>query len=182
MKLLFLILTLLAAQTGLAETFAGMRASEFKLNQASQQALQDTQLGSKVIKRAPHIMRAVYDFSLQGGSTGVINLRDPVNLQQPAQLPKGAIIRDCIVDVITAPTSAGTASLALGFGGTSTGLVKASTAIGSYTGLVACIPVGTAATAIKLQNDANVSTSISTANVTAGKFYVIIDYDFSEVN
>jgi hypothetical protein len=54
------------------------------------------------------------------------------------------------------------------------------TAFSAYTGLVAGVPVGTAATAIKLTADVKPTITIATAALTAGKLNVHIKYQISE--
>ena len=50
----------------------------------------------------------------------------------------------------------------------------------TLSGVVAGIPVGTAATAIKLTAERTLSVAIATAALTAGKFIVHVEYVVSE--
>ena len=184
MKKLFLILTLLLGNTALADTQASLLGDKFKLNQAQPGAMQDAKLGDKVVDKKVHVMRAVYDHSVLGGAISTVYLRDVSEPSQAAVLPKGAIVRDCIIDTITVPVSGG-GSLKLGFTNatsatTSIEALKASAAYGAYTGLVACIPVGSAATAVKLAANSSVASAIVGAALTAGKYYVVISYELSD--
>jgi hypothetical protein len=51
-------------------------------------------------------VKAKYDFTVQGGAVGAVNLLDEEG--NVAKLPDNAIITNCIIDVVTAPTSAST--------------------------------------------------------------------------
>lgn len=128
--------------------------------------------GTKIAKQLKQAMIATYDFSVLGGAIAALNLKNPAGTD--AYLPKGAVITSCIIDVITAPTSGGSATIALSI--QSAGDLKAATAIASYTGLVAGVPVGSAATSIKLTADAIVVATVATAALTAGKINVLIEY------
>ncbi len=112
------------------------------------------------------VAKVTYDFAFHGGAIGAILL--------PLALPANAIIFDGVIDVVTAPTSGGSATIALGFN-TATDM-KAATAIASYTGLVALVPVGTAATAVKLTADRQLTLTVATAALTAGKVNFFFKY------
>lgn len=182
MKKLFVLILLALVAAPLNSAHAKTRARElgaqFGLNQASPQQMYDHRLGDRIVNETVQVLRAKYDFSIQGGALAAINLID-ASTGAVAQLPKGAIIRDCIIDVVTAPTSGGAATIALGTGQAATDL-KAATAIASYTALVACVPVGSAATAIKLTADRTMTLTPATAALTAGKIYVIVKYELSD--
>ena len=65
-------------------------------------------------KNQLHVMKATYDFAVQGGATSTINLRDRAGAA--ATLPAGAIIKKVIIDVTTTVTSTGgTGTIALSF-------------------------------------------------------------------
>lgn len=174
---LALILLALGASNVWALSASDVGNAEHKLNQASAQAMVETQLGTTLFREQIHTLKATYDFAKQGGAVSAIQLLGPDG--KAAVLPKGAIVRDCLIDVLTAPTSGGGATIALGTGQAATDL-KAATAIGSYTGLVTCVPVGTAATAIKLTADRTPTATIATAALTAGKINVLIHYELSD--
>lgn len=112
------------------------------------------------------IAKVQYDFAENGGAVGAI-LLDLV-------LPDNAVIWDGFFDVVTAPTSGGSATIALGLN-TATDL-KAATAIASYTGIVALVPVGTAAAAVKLTAERQLTLTIATAALTAGKINIFLNY------
>lgn len=134
------------------------------------------QLGTTIVKNHKHVMRALYDFSVVGGAVSTINLKDEDG--KDAVVPNKAIITSVFIDTLTAPTSGGAATIALGANSTTD--LKAATAIASYTGIIAGVPVGTAATAVKLTNDRTITATVATAALTAGKIYVLIEYILSE--
>lgn len=149
-------------------------------------------LGGQVVRRSVRVFKGVYDFSLQGGAISTINLLDAMQLQgsQPkllgAQaawpllyLPPGFIVLNCLFDVITALTSGGSPTLAFSTGVNAADL-KAATAMATYTGLLAGIPINTAATAVKVpltqaKPGSVVSVAIATAALTAGKINVHLE-------
>lgn len=111
-------------------------------------------------------VKCTYDYDVHGGAVGAIEL--------PLDLPDNAIIWTGVADVVTAPTSGGSATIALGVN-TATDL-KAATAIASWTGLVALVPVGSAATAVKLTADRTLTLTIATAALTAGLINFFLQY------
>lgn len=162
-----------------ADTRQGQLNIQFDLNRASPGAMQKHVLGTKIIQGSVRHLRAVYDFTVLGGAIGTVTLRDATFPGLAAKLPSGAIVRDCIIDVITPGTTSASGTMALGTGQSTTDL-KAALAAASYTGLVACVPVGTAATAIKLTADRTLVGTIATGALTAGKWYVHIWYEMSD--
>lgn len=156
-----------------AASLSNEQADQYRLNLASPNQMREAQLGNKVIQGSVRLMLATYDFSVLGGAIGTLTLHDIKN--QPAVLPKGAVITSCIIDVKTAATTSASGTIALSTGQTGADL-KAATAAASYTGLVACIPVGSAATAIKLTADSTMTAVIATGAITAGKLTVAVQY------
>jgi hypothetical protein len=180
MKNLFvaLLLTALTSTFALAETQVASQAAQFRLNKASPNAMQLSKLGDKVVAETVHTLRASYSFAVQGGRTSSsINLID-VSTGIAAVLPKGAIITHCAIDVVTTPTSGGASNIAIGSGQAANDL-KAALAVASYTGLVACVPVGTVGTSIKLTADRTMTMRVDTNTLIGGKFYVIVQYVIS---
>lgn len=111
-----------------------------------------------------------YDFSRDGGAVGAISVEGDV-------IPSGAIIVDSIAHVKTAVTSAGSATMQIK--ALTTDDILASTAKSSLTlnALVACVPVGTAATAIRVtSNITSLTFTVGTAALTAGKICVALQY------
>lgn len=136
------------------------------------------QLGYQLVSNKVQLLKCKYDFSVQGGSSAAaINLKavDGSN----CELPNKAIVWDAIIDVVTAPGSAGLATIAIGTGQAANDL-KAATAIASYSGVMAGVPVATAASSIKMTAARNPTMSIAVAPLTVGKFNVFIQYLLSD--
>lgn len=176
--LLTLLLALTMATPALAKTRAEALSDQAALNSSAPNAHVTARSGDMAVMEKVHILRAKYDFAVQGGAVGAVTLLD-VSTGKAAVLPKGAIVRDCLIDVITPGTTSASGTMALGTG-QATNDLKAALAAASYTGLVACVPVGTAASAIKLTADRTMSGTIATGALTAGKWYVIVHYEMSD--
>lgn len=115
--------------------------------------------------------KAIYDFSVDGGAVSTIT---PIS---GATLPINAIILGGVIDTITALTSSGSATVSIGTSaGSSAASIKAALAYGSYSGLVAVIPLFTAATMVKLTAAGALTFTIGTAALTAGKLGVTLAY------
>lgn len=116
------------------------------------------------------IIRAKYDFAVDGGVVGNINLMDAANV------PAGFVVLGGFIDVITPPTSGGAGTIALQVEGAADLLAAAavSGAPWSTTGRKAIIPVFTAATSVKTTAARNIVAVIATANLTAGVFEVYL--------
>lgn len=116
-----------------------------------------------------------YDFSKQGGAQGDITLAgDP--------LPKAAIVWDGVVDVITPLVGSG-ASVALSTSQSANDLISSAAVSGapwSTTGLKALVPVGDAAHGIKMTAAREPKITITSADLTAGKFNLFIEYYVSD--
>lgn len=136
------------------------------------------------ISETMNYKRFVYDATVQSGAIGTAQLLDEQGV--PALIPTGSLITLAIVQVITAAVGTG-ASIALNCNGTAD--LLAATAITSFTAAakIAGIPVGTAATAVLVNNGTpnatlarrnfsapamQVTATISAAALTAGRFYV----------
>ena len=129
--------------------------------------------------------RFVYDFTVLGGAVATIPLLDEQG--NAAVLPLASLVLSVIVDVVVAVTSGGSATVALGCNGT-TDLLGATAKASLGTGLVAGVPVMTAATAVKIVSGSGtaatlqrrnfsvvgqaVTATIGTAALTAGKMYI----------
>lgn len=148
------------------------------LNNSGLAPLQASQLGTEVVDASLKVMRAGYDYSVQGGSSAAtIFLKAPDG--SSATLPNKAIIKSVYIDTITAFVDVSTgAKVALT--ANSAADLKAATATGSFTGIIAGIPVDTAATAIKLTADRAMKMELSGGNVDAGKVNAFITYFVSE--
>ncbi len=170
--LMSVLLTVITVPT-MAGTLASERAAQYGLNQASPNQMATQQLGTNLISQKVHIAKAKYDFALQGGAQVTGNLVGEDG--KPVVLPNKAVVVDCLIDVLTAGAAGGTGTMSLGTGQAGNDL-KSVFAAASYTGRVACVPVGTAATAIKLTADRTMTYTIATANWTQGKLWVYVYY------
>lgn len=177
-KFLFLLLALVLPLVASAEVKVPADV-RFVLNQGYGA---EAQLGTQTIDKKVQVLKLVYDFSvLSGSASTVYSLKDTD--AKNAVIPANALIVDCMIDVITAPTSLSSSlTLAIGTGvGAASTELKTATAIGSYTGIVACVPVGSAATAIKIASAVTPTLSVgSQGDLTAGKINVLLQYILSE--
>jgi hypothetical protein len=137
------------------------------------------------ISEGMNYKRFLYDFATQGGAVGTQALVDEQG--NPAVLPLGSVVMSVMVDMITAVTSGGAATVAIGCNGT-TDLLGATAKASLASGLVAGVPVMSAATAVKVVSGSGtaatitrknfsvvgqaVTATIATAALTAGRFYV----------
>ncbi len=158
--------------------------AEFSLNHGG--GFQTYQLGTKIVRDAVHTLVVQYDFAKSGGAVSTINLRYPVTPGVPggaplAYLPKNAVVTGCIIDVLTAPTSGSSATIAIGTGQAGNDL-KVAAAYSGFSGLMACVPVEDAAHSIKLTADRIPTITIGglSAPLTAGKINVLIKYILSD--
>lgn len=126
-----------------------------------------------LINRNKNSYKLVYDFTKDGGAIGSISLLDEDRL--PVLLPVGFIIQRVLIDVVTAVTSGGSATLAF-TSQKNAGDLLAATAKTSFTlaALIDGIPVDTAAAAIKLTAEKAPQLVIAVAALTAGKINVHI--------
>lgn len=121
-----------------------------------------------------------YSFAKQGGAVGAINLLTDLN--QPgslAKLPSGAIIKSVIVDILTAMSSTG-GGATVALSAQSAGDLLAAVDGDTLSGLVAGIPVGSAATSIKLTAERTLQATVAVEALLTGKFNVIVEYYISE--
>lgn len=122
-----------------------------------------------------HVVKAVYDFAVDGGATGDHNLSDEEgNL---IVIPSGAIVKQVIIDEVTAVTGADSIDLNLNTGND---LLNAKDFTG-VSGLAAGIPVSSAATAVKATADRQLTLSINTNAMTAGKLHIYLEVLFVPV-
>lgn len=120
------------------------------------------------------LARATYDFAVDGGAVGLITPAVGANYI----LPSGSIILGGIIDIVTTFTSGGSATIAVGTSaGSAANSLKAALAVASWTaGLLAVIPVFTAATMVKLTADGTITLTVATAALTAGKAEIKLLY------
>lgn len=146
--------------------------NRYMLNRMNSVA-QKSQMGT-LLERTKNHVTAVYDFAVLGGAVSTLALKDLDG--NTCTLQSGAIITNVIAHVVTACTSGGSATVSLG-ANTTTDLMGA-TAVASLSlnALLAGVPVGTAATAVRLTADRNISVAIAVAALTAGKVNYHIEY------
>ncbi len=126
---------------------------------------------------ALRMVRGTFDFAVQGGVVGTIGLLDDQG--QAITLPDNAVLWDSCVDVTTTFTSPTTddATVAIVVGAND---IVAAAAIDTGTpwdaGLRAGVPVGTVATAIKIDGALALSVVIAIEDITAGAFVVTLIY------
>ena len=161
----------LASQTGhdrsgtLANLPTSLEPSEAYLADGQLRVQDDTDTKGVVMTAI-----ATYDFAVNGGAISAIDLG--------ITIPNNAVVLDGMIDVITTATSAtdaGTMAIHLQ---SANDIVSAAaiSASGWDAGLTAIIPLGTAASAIKLTAARAVTATIAVEAFTAGKFHVIIRY------
>lgn len=110
---------------------------------------------------------ATYNFATLGGAQGDISLG--------VTIPSGAIITRTYLDIITGVTSAGSATVAIKSEGAADLLVvtaKASLGAGLYEGKAD----GTVANMVKCTAARALTVTVGTADLTAGKFYLFVEY------
>lgn len=147
---------------------------KFELNRANDLFLR-RQFGT-ILARKPNIVRARYDFSVQGGAVGSVNLlEDLTDANSIIKLPDNAIIKFGLVDILTAMASGGGAGT-IALDSESAGDLLAAVDADTLSGLVAGIPVGSAATMLKMTAERTLTATIGTEDLTAGKFDQYIEY------
>lgn len=139
-------------------------------------------LGVGSIMSSGHWLKGQWDYSVQGGAAG--STLSLVDLEgEPVYLPNNAIIKDCLIDVVTVPTSS-TSSAKISFNSNAVADLKASTAIyPTYQTAdtpIACIPTGSAALAIKMASEGILKMSVGSEALTAGKINVWVEYTLSD--
>jgi len=143
---------------------------------------------SVVSNKGVMVQEYLYDFSVDGGVTGEIVLSDNNN---KAAIPVGAIIKGVTAQVITAVTSAGSATLAWGNGDDADGY--SGTAIAKASLTQNAVFNGWDNGAALLWDDTNdhpiyqyvadaddgkFSVTVGTADLTAGKVVFLVEYYF----
>lgn len=127
------------------------------------------------VHQSKGVLKCVYSFAVNGGAVSTILLND--DLGNAAILPIKTIITGVYFDFYTAFTSGGSATVACG-ANTTVDLVAA-TAVASCTGLLAGIPVSTAATAVKLTAQRQIGITIAVAALTAGAANIFVEFVYS---
>jgi hypothetical protein len=107
-----------------------------------------------------------WDFARDGGAVGSIPFRGP-------KIPNGFRVTNTFIEVLTGVT--GGTSAEIGISMNTTGDLKASAVLTAYAsaGVVAGIPVGTAATAVKATAARTPTLDVTVAALTAGKIRLV---------
>jgi hypothetical protein len=178
MKTIITFLVLALSAPAFAGTKVDLDAAEYQFSRSlNSQTAAKWKLGTATLKHNVRVLRCKYDFAVQGGAVGSANFKNEDG--KDCVLPSKGIIRDVLFDVITAGTTSASGTFAVT--AQSAGDLKAALAAASWTGLLAGIPVGTAATAIKLTADRTLVGTIATGALTAIKVYALIEYEVSDV-
>lgn len=119
-----------------------------------------------------YIVRGRYDFAVDGGAVG------DINLTSGTPIPANAIILGGFCEVDTAATSGGAGTLAIKVEGA--GDIVAAAAVSgapwSTTGRKSVVPVFTGATTVKTTAARNIVGTVATAALTAGVVDVVLFY------
>lgn len=148
------------------------------------------QLGTE-LRESHNVAICVYDFATQGGAISTIKLLSS-DLKTTCSIPGKSVIRNAYLDVTTALTSGGSATISFSSGQTAADL-KAATLYSSYTNQQAMTSpqFATVASYIKITtantivsglnvNAVQPSITIAAATITAGHFRLFLDYSLSE--
>lgn len=126
-----------------------------------------------LLNKAKNTARLRYDFAVQAGAVGSMNLVDEDG--NAFVLPSGAIITQVYIDIITACVSTGNNGTIALKANAANDLLSAVDA-DTLSGVTAGVPTGTAATMVKCTADRAIVLSIATNALTAGKFDVYVDF------
>jgi len=129
-------------------------------------------LPEDVTSRTLLVVRGRYDFAVDGGAIGTLAITSGT------PIPSGSTIIGGYVDVLTALTSGGAATIACQVEAAND--ILTAVAVASWTtGRKNILPAPTsgaltASTAVRTTADRNISIVIATATLTAGKFDVVL--------
>ncbi len=118
------------------------------------------------------VVRGRYDFAVDGGAVG------DIDLTKSAVIPANAVILGGFIEVDTAPTSGGSATVAVKVEGAND-IINAAAISGapwSTPGRKSVIPVFTGATTVKTTAARKIQATVATAALTAGVFDVVLCY------
>lgn len=132
--------------------------------------------GTKLYDAQQFGAKATWDFAVSGGAANTdIPLLDAEGKR--VTLPTGAIVRDCLISVVTQPTSS-TSSASAAFSSKAVADLKAATVVASLTTTtpIVCLPVGTVSTMIKTTSELTLKMRVGSEAFTAGKINVWVEY------
>ncbi|WP_433225592.1 hypothetical protein [Actinomadura formosensis] len=119
-----------------------------------------------------HAVRGRYDFAVDGGAVG------DIDLTPEAQIPANAVVLGGFAEVDVPPTSGGAGTLAVKVEGA--GDIIAAAAVSgapwSTTGRKSVVPVFTGATSVKTTAARKIVATVATAALTAGVVDVVLFY------
>lgn len=117
-----------------------------------------------------------YSFAVDGGAVGTITLRGKNG--QSNEIPSGAIVLGGFIEVDTAVTGGGSATLSAGCqaAGDLSAAAVVTGAPWSTTGRKSITPAFTGATSLKTTATRSLSVVVGTAALTAGVFRVVVVY------
>ncbi len=120
---------------------------------------------------AKQVMKVEYDFAIDGGAQGSIDFA--------ASLPDSSVVTNIYSDELTALTSGGAATVQLKAGAT-----DLTDAIAFDTGFsgVQSQALASSATAIKVDSEDTLALEIATADLTAGKVILAIEFYTSDLS
>lgn len=124
------------------------------------------------LQNRKYVAQYEFDFAKDGGAVGDITMRG-------GPIPSGAVVDYAILDVQTAFTSGGAATVAIAQ--ESAEDVKAAAVLTSYTaGVKACVPNKTATNSIKTDASGAPVMTVAVAALTAGKAVLVLEYFITE--
>lgn len=137
------------------------------------EAVKEKRVKQATIDRVEVVREYLYDFDVDGGAAGAISLKGAHG--SASTLPAGTIITDCVTKCVTALTSGGGATVALGITGSATGIEGATAySDGSYSAANAMDRKTPSAPLLVSTADSAVLLTIATAALTAGKVRVFV--------
>lgn len=174
-----ILLTLLLSANIFAAT-AITSEGAYKLNRSSK-LFRDLSVGTRLSSGG--WMKARWAYAVQGGAASDVTLVDDEGIA--AKLPKGAIIQDCLIDVVTPVTAANVTSSSVAFSSNAVGDLKAlafSHVAGYNTSQrISCLPVGTAASSVKMTSEATLKMRIGSEPLTGGRINIYVNYVLSDI-
>jgi len=131
----------------------------------------DAVSNAKTDGNQPKHLSFKYSFATDGGAIGAITLNDESGTAQ--LIPQNAIITNATIEIETAVTSSGSATVAFGLLG-NTDAFKAATAKASLT--EDAVFAGTNDLPLKVAVPTGVLATVATAALTAGVFFINVEY------
>lgn len=119
-----------------------------------------------------------YDFAVDGGAVSTIVLRCAGGASIGNEIPVGSVVTGGYIEVDTAVTSGGAATM--GVNSEAAGDLLVATVVSgapwSSTGRKSLIPAFTGATSVKATAKRSLAVTVAVAALTAGKFRVVVFY------